>query len=388
MTLSGKTYDAIVIGLGAMGSAALYHLAKRGHSVLGIDMFEESHDQGSSHGEHRMIRKSAGSSSLAGTDGYVPLVARAFDLWDELQDEAGKNLIKILGEIAIMSEDRMAERGVTVEQLKSNPFRELLSEHDIRDRFPGVRVQDGVHVTYEAEAGYLRPEIGISSHLLIARQHGAEIRRPETVTGWEIDGGGVAVTTGAGRYLGSHLILAGGAYTSEILNGLNLPLQVTRIVNGYFEPTSPHWYGENGAPDFLLSVPEGSFYGMPSDEGVGLKIGLHYGTETDARSIKRDIEQEEIEFLRGVLDRYMPGASGPVVKQVTCMYTMTPDEDFIVELHPEHPQVSIACGFSGRGFKFSPTVGEIMADFATRGATDHDIAFLSSSRFQTVGAAD
>ncbi len=386
--MSGTTYDAVIIGLGAMGSASLYHLAKRGKHVLGLDMFPEGHDQGSSHGEHRMIRKSAGSSSLAGTDGYVPLVARAFDLWDELQQEAGENLMKILGEIAIMSEDRLADRGMTLDQLRGNPFREILSDDDLRERFPGVRPQDGVIVTYEAEAGYLRPERGIAAHLSVARQHGAEIRRPETVTGWEIEGNGVAVTTNAGRYLANHLILTGGAYTSELLNGLRLPLQVTRIVNGYFEPTSPHWYGENGAPDFLLSVPEGSFYGMPSDEGVGLKIGLHYGTETTAREINREIGDDEIEFLRGVLDRYMPGASGPVVKQVTCMYTMTPDEDFIIEPHPEHPQVLLACGFSGRGYKFAPTVGEIMAEFVTHGATDHDISFLSSSRFQTVGAAD
>jgi len=379
------TYDAIVIGLGAMGSASLYHLARRGQRALGIDMFPEGHDQGSSHGEHRMIRKSAGSSSLKAPDGYVPLVARAFELWDTLQDESGRNLIKLLGEIAIMSEERLTEFGMTLDDLRDNQFRELLSEQDLRSRFPGVRVQDGIYVTYEAEAGYLRPEVGIAAHLVLAQQHGVQIRRPERVTGWEVDGDGVAVTTDSGRYLAGHLIIAGGAYASELLTGLDYPLQVTRIVNGYFEPTSPHWYGENGAPDFLLSVPEGGFYGMPADEGVGLKIGLHYGTPTTARTIDREIKPEEIEFLRGVLDRYMPGASGPVVKQITCMYTMTPDEDFIVERHPEHPQVSVACGFSGRGFKFSPTVGEIMADFATRGATDHDIAFLSSSRFQTVG---
>ena len=382
-----NTYDAIVIGLGAMGSASLYHLAKRGQRGLGIDMYPEGHDQGSSHGEHRMIRKSAGSSSLVGTDSYVPLVARAFDLWENLEQESGQSLMKILGEIAILADERLAEMDITLDDLKSNPFRELLSEDDLRTRFPGVRIQGGVHVTYEAEAGYLRPEAGISAHLAIARKHGAEIRRPETVTGWEIDGDGVAVTTDSGRYVADHLVIAGGAYAEELLGDLGLPLQVTRIVNGYFEPTSEHWYSENGAPDFLLSVPEGGFYGMPADEGVGLKIGLHYGTPTTARTIDRTIRDEEIDFLRGVLDRYMPGASGPVVKQITCMYTMTPDEDFIVELHPEHPQVAIACGFSGRGFKFSPTVGEIMADLVTNGSTSHDIKFLSSNRFQTVGAS-
>ncbi|MEZ4570874.1 MAG: N-methyl-L-tryptophan oxidase [Thermomicrobiales bacterium] len=272
--------------------------------------------------------------------------------------------------------------GASLDDISNNPFRELLSDSDLETRFPGIRPQEGIHVTYEAQAGYLRPEVCISAHLALARQHGAEIQRPEMVTGWEVDGDGVAVTTTRGQYLAGHLTVAGGAWAGQILEELDLPLQVVRIVNSYFEPTSEHWYGENGAPDFLLSVPEGNFYGMPADEGVGLKIGRHQGSLTTADTIDRNVRDEEIEYSRMVLDRYMPGASGPVVKKVVCMYTMTPDEDFIVELHPEHPQVSIACGFSGRGFKFSPTVGEIMADFAIRGSTDHNIDFLSSSRFE------
>lgn len=369
-----------------MGSAALYHLTKRGRRALGIDMYPEGHIWGSSHGEHRMIRKSAGSSSLKKPDGYVPLVARAFELWDELEAESGRQIIKLLGEIAIFGEERLRERGITPDDLAANPFRELLSPEDLAKRFPGVRVQDGIHVTYEAEAGYLRPEVGIAAHLEMAQRHGAEVRRPEAVTAWEIDGDGVRVTTEGGSYQADRLVIAAGAYASELLGDLGLPLQVTRIVNGYFQPTSPHWYSENGAPDFLLSVPEGSFYGMPADEGVGLKIGLHYGTPTTARTIDREIAPAEIELLVNVLDRYMPGASGPVVKQITCMYTMTPDEDFIVELHPRHPQVAIACGFSGRGYKFAPTIGEILADLLIDGRTGHDIAFLSSRRFQAIEA--
>ncbi len=364
-----------------MGSASLYHLAKRGVNVLGFDRFEEGHDQGSFHGEHRMIRASAGSSSLIKIDDYVPLVARAFDLWDELQEESGRSLMKIIGEVAILHEDRIKEYGSNIDDIRDNPFRELLSEEDLKARFPGIRPQEGVYVTYEAQAGFLRPEVCISAHLALAAQHGAAVQRPETVTGWEVDGEGVAVTTTKGRYLANHLIVSGGAWAGQLLGDLDLPLQPVRIVNGYFEPTSEHWYSENGAPDFLLSVPEGSFYGMPADDGIGLKIGLHRGPATDPDNVDRVVRDEELEFLRGVLDRYMPGASGPVVKKATCMYTMTPDEDFIVEPHPEHPHVLIAAGFSGRGFKFSPTVGEIMADFVERGATDHDTGFLSSRRF-------
>ena len=292
------TYDAIVIGLGAMGSASLYHLARRGQKVLGFDRFDEGHEFGSYHGEHRMIRASAGSSSLRQVDEYVPLVAHAFKLWDELQEESGQNLIKILGEISILHEDQIKIFGSSLEEIRDNPFRELLSESDLETRFPGIRPQEGIHVTYEEQAGYLRPEVCISAHLALARQHGAEIQRPEMVTGWEIDGDGVAVTTDKGRYLAGHLIVAGGAWAGDLLNELDLPLQVVRIVNSYFEPTSPHWYGENGAPDFLLSVPEGNFYGMPADEGVGLKIGRHQGVLTTADTIDREARDEESRILK------------------------------------------------------------------------------------------
>jgi sarcosine oxidase len=381
-----KTYDAIVIGLGAMGSASLYHLAKRGQRVLGLDMFEEGHERGSSHGEHRMIRKSAGSSRNTRRDGYVPLVARAFDLWDELERESGRSIVKILGEIWIGYEDIARQWGFSRADFESDPFRELLSEQDLAERFPGVRLYDGMLATYEADAGYMRPLVGIAAHLEVATRHGAEIHRPAKVTGWEVDGEGVVVTTTNDRFQADRLIVAGGAWAGGLLPELQLPLRVVRIVNCYFEPTSQHWYSENGAPDFLLSVPEGGFYGMPADEGVGLKIGLHDGPETTPETIDREVAEHEVEFHRNVLDRYMPGASGPVVKMATCMYTMTPDEDFIVERHPEHPQVAIACGFSGRGYKFSPTVGEIMADLALEGRTGHDIEFLSSKRFEHVAA--
>jgi sarcosine oxidase len=222
----------------------------------------------------------------------------------------------------------------------------------------------------------------------VAARHGATIQRPEAVTGWQTDGAGVAVSTTHGTYRADRLILAAGPWSDELLTGLGLPLQVVRIVNVYFTPARPDlWTSERGAPDFSLGVQEGSFYGMPSIEGIGLKIGRHdNGEPTTARTIRRDVDDTEIAYLRAVLDRYMPGASGTVAQVITCMYTMTPDEQYIIEPHAEYPQVVYACGCSGTGYKFSGVIGEMLADLALTGSTAYDMAFISSNRFAAVRA--
>jgi sarcosine oxidase len=205
------------------------------------------------------------------------------------------------------------------------------------------------------------------------------------VTAWAADGDGVRVTTNRGSYRADRLVVTAGPWAAELLSNLDLPIQVNRTVNGYFEPARPDWWQvEQGAPDFLLYVPEGNFYGIPSVEGIGLKIGLSGEREhapTTARTIRRDIDDAEIDLLRAVLDRYMVGAAGTEWKRITGMGTYTIDDDFIIDRHPAYPQAVFGSGFSGRGFKFAPTVGEILADLAIDGSTRHDIGFLSGERF-------
>lgn len=364
------TYDAIVIGLGAMGSATCYQLALRGKRVLGLDMFEPGHDQGSSHGHHRMIRK----SSYRG-DGYVPLAERAYEIWRELEDETGANVLKILGEVRLTT------------QTHADPtlggLVELLDERQLGERFPGFRLHEGMIATYEAEAGFLRPETCIAIQLELAARHGAELHHAEEATSWATDGGGVRVETTNGSYRADQLVITTGPWAAELLSDLNLPINVVRIVNGYFEPSRPDWWkAECGAPDFRLTAPEGGYYGMPSVDGIGLKIGRHdNGDITTARTIRREIDDSEIDMLRNVLDLYMPGASGTLIQAVTCMYTNSVDDDFIVDRHPDYEQVVFGCGFSGRGFKFSCVVGEILAEMVTTGSTRHDVRFLSARRF-------
>jgi sarcosine oxidase len=376
------TYDVIVAGLGAMGSAAAHQLAMRGQRVLGLDQFRPGHDRGSSHGYHRMIRQSS-----FGVDGYVPLAERAFTLWRELEAASGEQLLHITGEVWLLDQAANPDSRDGVDSSIERGFRVRLSEQELAERFPGCRLHDGMIALYEAGAGYLRCEAGVIAQVEQARRHGATIRLNEEVTGWTADGDGVQVETTRGRYRAGRLVITTGPWAPELLADLRLPMEVARRVNGFFRPARPdHWSVEQGAPDFLIDVAEGSFYGMPSVGDVGVKIGVSAGEPTTARTIRREIDDAEIDFFRVTLDKYLPGASGPELRRITCMVTYTPDRHFIIDRHPAHPQVSFGCGFSGRGYKFAPVVGEILADLATEGATRHDIGFLSAGRFQAAAA--
>ncbi len=371
------TLEVIVVGLGAMGSAATYHLARRGARVLGIDMFQRGHDRGSSHREHRMIRNS--SFQL---DGYVPLADRAFTLWHALEAHAGHRLLHRTGEIWLVHDEGNTGYRAGIEDSLARGFRVVLGEDELAERFPGVRLGDGMTALYEADTGFLRCEAGIFSHVEQARQLGATIRLNEEVTRWSPDGARVLVETRHGVYSADRLILTASPWSEEHLRDLHLPMQVERRINGFFRPNRPDlWSVERGAPDFLLDVPEGSSYGMPAVGDIGVKIGLSAGEATTARTICRTIDDAEIALLRAVLDRYFPGASGPESRRMTCMCTYTLDGEFIIDRHPVHEQVSVACGFSGRGYKFAPVVGEILSDLALQGATEHGISLLSVRQF-------
>ncbi|WP_248761120.1 N-methyl-L-tryptophan oxidase [Pseudarthrobacter sp. SSS035] len=372
-----ERYDAIVVGLGIMGSAATYHLAKRGQRVLGIDTFPEGHDQGSSHGHHRLIRRSHANPQ------FRPLVDRAFELWRTLEDESSQKIMSLIGEVSMNHEAALNSAGWLGIGAEAENHLEPLDEDELRQQFSGFRLQPGMTATYEREAGYVLPEPAMSALLRVAERNGAVIHRPEEVTHWSADGDGVRVETTHGSYKAGRLVITAGPWAAEQLRGLGLPLQVVRIVNAYYRPERPDlWTAEKGAPNFTMNVPEGEYYGMPSIAGQGLKIGRHdLGEPTTARTIGREVGSDEVEHLRRILDTYMPGASGPCELAITCMYTMTPDENYIVERHPFHSQVAYACGFSGTGFKFGPVIGEILADLITDVPMTSDSSMFSSARF-------
>jgi sarcosine oxidase len=382
-----ERYDAIVIGLGAMGSAATYHLARRGHRVLGLELFEPGHDQGSSHGHHRMIRRSSGSNNPL----YSPLADRAMELWRELESESGRQLLTITGEVRLVDTRMHPNHPGNIERMVAEGHWEVLDEASLAERFPGFRLDDGIVATHEADAGFLRSEAGILAHLERARAHDATIRTGEEVAGWTASVTGVTVSTTHSEYSAERLIITTGPWAGELLADLNLPLHPVRVINAYFQPDRPDlWTVENGAPNFSLSVAEGGFYGVPAlrDEGVGFKIGpsgdISHPRITP-RNVRRTIDDSEIEPIRVVLDRYLPGSAGRELKRITCITTYTSDDEFIVGRLPEHERVVIGCGFCGRGYKFAPTVGEILADLTIDGRTSHDIAFMSVARFQGQG---
>lgn len=371
------SWDVIVIGLGGMGSATVAHLARRGHRVLGLEAFERLHARGSSHGDGRIIREAYFEAPE-----YVPLVQRAYALWRELQDDSGRDLLRMTGGINFgLADSEFVAGSLASAQLHGLPY-ELLDAREVHERFPGLSLPDELVGVYEPNAGILKPEVCVDAHLDVATCHGAELRFNEPVRSWSVDGDGVRVQTSAGTYRADRLAIAAGPWAGQVLADLRLPLEVWRVVNVHFEPSQPEFYAADRFPVYLFQVPEGDYYGFPFIPGQGVKIGRHDIAEvTTANTIRREIDPEEIELLRSVLERYLPGAWGNVIKTLTCMYTVTPDRHFILDTIPEHPNVAYGCGFSGHGFKFASAIGEVLADLATEGTTRHNIGFLSASRF-------
>lgn len=377
MMRSDARYDVIVLGIGGMGSATAYHLAKRGRRILGLDAFARGHHHGSSHGKSRGIREAYGESPQ-----YVPLVQRAYALWRELEAETGQSLLTITGGIGIGPAEpgfganqkaAAAQYGLAVEEL---------TPAAIMARWPGFSVPDGYVGIYDPHTGFLKPEPCVAAHLDLAARHGAELRFSEPVRRWSADGAGVRVETDRAAYRADALVITAGPWAGEILADLHLPCEVWRMYNVYFAPVHPELFGPDRFPVYGIRGPEGSYYGVPMLPGDSIKIGRHdRGDICTPESARRTIRPDEIDLMRMVLDKYMPGATGDVRDATTCLYTMTPDGHFIIDRHPEHAQVVYAAGFSGHGFKFTAAIGEVMADLATDGTTRHPIGFLSASRF-------
>jgi len=373
-----------VIGLGAMGSATAYHAARRGQRVLGLDAYPRGHKNGSSHGTTRIIREAYFEAPE-----YVPLVQRAYTLWRELEAESGRHLLTITGGLNIgVPESEFVGGARTSAQLHHLPYEELTST-EVAARFPGFRLPEEIVAIYEPTAGILDPEACVFAHLDLAARHGATIRHSTPVRRWSVGGDEVRVEveTEQDAYTAEKLVITAGPWANELLRGgplgsIELPLRVQRIVNVHFAPTMTELFAPERCPVYLMQVTEGDYYGFPALPGEGVKIGRHdIGEVCTPQTIRRDVDAAEIAMLRDVLDRYMPGAAGNVLRTLTCMYTNTPDRHFILDRHPASANIVYGCGFSGHGFKFASAIGEVMADLALDGTTRHDIGFLSAARF-------
>jgi sarcosine oxidase len=374
-------YDAIVIGLGAMGSATAAHLARRGYRVLGLDAYHRGHTLGSSHGTSRIIREAYFEDPA-----YVPLVQRAYTLWRDLERLAARPLLTITGGLVLGPRDGVFVDGAIRSASQHGLRHELLAKPEVEARFAGLRVPDGMVGVLEPNAGILHPEQCIAAHLDVAARNGADLHHREPAVGYRVESSGITVGTVGARYRAQRLVITTGPWATELLADAGIPLTVKRVVNVHFQSTRPELFARDRCPVVLWELPEGRYYAVPGTPPDPLKFGRHDDGEIcTPHTIRREVDDVEVASLRMVLDRYMPGASGPVARAFTCMYTLTPDEHFVLDKHPLHDQVVFACGFSGHGFKFAAVVGEILADLAVDGSTRHDIRFLSVSRFSSPG---
>jgi sarcosine oxidase len=382
-----KQYDVIVLGLGAMGSASVYQLAKRGQRVLGLEQFKPVHDQGSSHGRSRIIRQ----AYMEHPD-YVPLILRAYELWREIEQESGNKVLTITGGLMMGPSDSNVVAGSLRSAQLYNLEHEMLDANEIRRRFPPFNVDDNTIALYSPNDGFLDPELSLSTFQAQARKHGAELHFEEAVQEWEPTEDGVRVTTAQGVYEAKRLIVSAGAWANQVLGNITLPLQVERQVLYWVEPTGGiEPFLPDRFPIYIWSYnSEQDIYGFPTQDGApgGVKIALHHASVEDEvqttctpQTIDRVVHESEIKKLRELLAQKIPSLDGAILDTATCMYTNTPDHQFIIDQHPEHPQVIIASPCSGHGFKFTSVIGEILADLAITGDTKHQIDFLRLKRF-------
>jgi monomeric sarcosine oxidase len=374
-----KTYDVIVIGTGGIGSAALYELARRGARAAGIDRFLPPHDRGSTHGHTRVIRQ-----AYFEHPSYVPLLIDSYRRWHELEELVGQRLFHQVGIVEVGPPDGMIVPGVLRAANEHNLPVERVSAADISRRWPGLRAGAGLDVVYESRAGYLLVENCVSAHLAAARSAGADLLTDTEVTGWSANDGEVSVRTTQGDLIAGKLIVTAGAWAKQLLDELGLQLTVRRKSLFWFRCDSPTYDVANGQPVFFYELPSGVFYGFPKLDSRGVKVAEHSGggSVADPLMVDREIDDDEQRRLIDFLSKNLPGVSPHVSHHTVCLYTMSPDEHFIIDRHPAHANVVFAAGLSGHGYKFATALGAALADLALDGRSALPIGFLSLSRFK------
>jgi len=374
-------FDVIVIGVGGMGSATVYELARRGVRVLGLEQFEIPHDRGSSHGLSRIIRLAYAEHPF-----YVPLLRRSYVLWRLLERKTGKRLLITTGGIDAGEPDSDTIRG----SLRSCAMHDIphvvLDARQLTDRHPGYRLPESMVAVYQPDAGLLIPEQCVTSYVAEARRLGAEVHTSERVAEWQVRHHEVQVTTDVATYRASRVILTAGPWVSKLLPMLQSLAIPKRQVMLWTQPLRPEHFTPEVFPIFNMEGLGGRFYGFPSHGGSGFKIGKYHHRQehADPDDVDRECHPEDERVLREGIAAYFPDANGPALAMKVCLFTNSPDEHFILDVHPDHPEVAIAAGFSGHGFKFCSVIGEIMAQLALEGGTSHDIGMFRLSRFATV----
>ena len=362
--MAGSTYDVIVVGLGAMGSSALYQLSRRGLRVLGLEAFEPGHQLGSFHGESRVIRL-----AYYEHPSYVPLLQRAYSLWTSLEAESGEDLLRITGGLMIGAPDSELVSGARESAEQHALDHEILTAEEVRYRYPALHPSDDEIALWEPQAGFLSPERCIETFVRFAQ---AEKHYREPVRRWSDH----EVETDAGKYLADKVVFTCGARHSKLL-GARTPLVTTeRVPLFWLQPSAPDLFAR--LPVYLWET-EGPdlFYGFPHVEWPGVKVARHHSRDIcDPDTMDRTTTAQDEALLRGLIERRIPALNGPVVSSLVCMYEDSPDENFLIDRLTDHANVIYAAGFSGHGFKFASVIGEILADLVTTGRATSDADFL------------
>ena len=360
-------HDVIVAGVGAVGSAACYHLAARGLDVVGIERHGIPHTMGSSHGITRLHSLTSGRSAA-----YVAAAERALERWRALEAETGETLFVETGHVrGWPAGDGDGHRGGPADARAALDERgvdyELLDGAAANERWPGYELPPDHRVLYQPDSGFLDPELAISAAARAAADRGAEIRAHERVRDWTADGDGVRVRTDRTTHAADRLVLAVGAWAAEFVDDLAAVSVPERRVMCWFQPDEPADFRPGRFPTFSLDVGEGYCYGSPIHRVPGFKIGDRPAERrtVDPETMPRETTAADEARLRRLVESHFPAGAGPVTRRSACVLTMTPDEGFLVDRHPEHPNVLYTGGFSGSGFHTASAVGELLADLAT-----------------------
>ena len=380
MNSNGKNADVTIVGLGAHGSAAASLLARRGLSVIGFDAHTPPHTIGSSHGESRIIR-----AVYAEHPDYVPLIQQAYELWQRLERESDPpvKLMHLTGGVLIGRPQARSIIGIQKSAQIHNLELEILDPDEIHRRWPQLCPREEMIGAYDDQAGVLFPEECVKAQLDDALRHGATLRFGEAVERWHPDGGGVTVYTADGKYSADKIVFAAGAWNGAFVSKLNLPLRIERQVLFWFEPaSSPELFGPDRFPNASWEWSPGKALYCQADFGRGVKTAFHHDGEMldDVGELDREVRDSDERNLRDAISDIMPQLSGRTRRSIVCMYTDTPDMHFLLDRHPGHPNVVISSACSGHGFKFSPAVGEIIANLVSDTPPAYDISLFGIDR--------
>lgn len=377
------TWDVIVLGLGGVGSAAAYHLAALGNRVLGLDQYPAMHAMGSSHGKTRIIRQ-----AYFEHPSYVPLLRRAYQLWNELEQNSGRHLFHRTGLVELGPADGVVIPGVLASASQHGLEIEQLSVDEAMRRWPGLAAPQSFgnrandwRAVVEHDAGYLEVESCVEAHLQCASRESATLKHGRAVHSWRVEGRGVEVVTDEGVERAARLVIAAGPWSARLLGETGTDLRILRKHQYWFTPATSGYGQQDGFPCFFFETATGYYYGFPAIDGQGVKVARHSGGEAiESPTATHPPDSKDCALVQAFLQTHLPGVGDNLRDQAGCYYTMTPDEHFIVDTHPQHEQVIVVAGLSGHGFKFTSVLGELAGDLASGGTTPLDISLLRLGR--------